>query len=460
MKDATDAGGGGDAHDWLRGPNRPTEAQLDEMALEEDERRAMDALGAMAEAEYGKQRDEISERFGIPLAWLDREYKRRRRDFLKGAGTTKKFLTDPEPFPFPIEGPRLARVLIKMVRRHVIVSRHAAVAVILWIVFAHCFRAFNISPILAIESPEKRCGKTSLLLILQHLVRKPLMASNLSAAVVFRLVDEQQPTLLMDEVETYLTDERAELRGILNGSHSRDTAWTARCEGESNAVRMFSTFCPKCVALIGEAPDTVQDRSVGIPMRRKLPAERVHRRRADRTDDLHILCRRVARWAADNIEALRDLDPLLPPNLNDRAADNWRPLVSIADQLGGDWPILARKAAAALSGGAQEPADTRGVRLLRDVREVLTCEWLSTAALIERLVDLDEAPWRTWAHGKPISDVTVGRMLAPYGIRSRREQTGGKRERRYHREDFVDAWSRYLREPPVSSGHPGTSLKS
>jgi predicted lipoprotein with Yx(FWY)xxD motif len=46
----------------------------------------------------------------------------------------------------------------------------------------------------------------------------------------------------------------------------------------------------------------------------------------------------------DNFSKLIDPDPSIPAALNDRAADNWRPLIAIADLAGGEWPQLARQA--------------------------------------------------------------------------------------------------------------------
>ena len=64
---------------------------------------------------------------------------------------------------------------------------------------------------------------------------------------------------------------------------------------------------------------------------------------------------RARRWADDNLEKLRLMDPELPSKLNDRAADNWRSLVAIADTIGGSWPEAARRAALILSAADDDP---------------------------------------------------------------------------------------------------------
>ena len=84
-------------------------------------------------------------------------------------------------------------------------------------------------------------------------------------------------------------------------------------------------------------------------MRRRRPDERVEKFRGDRDFGLRDINRQAAKWASDHMDALRERDPALPDELHDRAADNWRALVAIADELGGTWPDAARGAAKALT---------------------------------------------------------------------------------------------------------------
>ena len=145
--------------------------------------------------------------------------------------------------------------------------------------------------------------------ILRHLVCKALTASNLTGPATYRVVEAFAPTLLLDEADTFLTDEKSELRGILNSSHSRTAAFVPRCVGDSHEVKLFSTWCAKAIALIGALPATLQDRAVALQLERRRKKEPVERRRADRNADLDELCRKTARWAADNSYVLRERDP-------------------------------------------------------------------------------------------------------------------------------------------------------
>src|SRR5262249_17680748 len=150
------------------------------------------------------------------------------------------------------------------------------------------------------------------------------------------------PTLIIDEADTFLA-ENEELRGILNSGHNRRNAFVVRSVGENFDPKQFSTWAPKAIAKIGKLPPTLYGRSIRLELQRKTADETVKPLRADRLEHLKPLLQKAARWAADNINALREADPELPKELHGRAADNWRPLIAIADRAGGEWPKRARE---------------------------------------------------------------------------------------------------------------------
>jgi hypothetical protein len=249
-----------------------------------------------------------------------------------GTGSAFEFAA-PEPWPLPVDGSALLADITGTLTRYVALPRFAEVAAALWTLHAHALDAAGASPLLALLSPEKRCGKTTTLALLSRLVPRALLSSNISAASLFRVVEKYSPTLLVDEADSFLR-EKEELRGILNSGHTRDAAYVVRTVGDDHEPRRFSTWAAKAVAMIGCLPDTLTDRSIVVPMRRRAPREPVERLRLDRPGDFEDLRRRAARWAADHLAELRAADPDLPGDLGDRAADNWRPLLAIADLVG------------------------------------------------------------------------------------------------------------------------------
>jgi hypothetical protein len=81
-----------------------------------------------------------------------------------------------------------------------------------------------------LTSPEPRCGKTTAIAIASALCYRPLPSSNISEPALFRIVEQSEPTILIDEGDTFLKDNQ-HFVGILNSGHSRTTAFAVRCVG-------------------------------------------------------------------------------------------------------------------------------------------------------------------------------------------------------------------------------------
>jgi hypothetical protein len=316
----------------------------------------------------------------------------------------------------------------------------------LWVLHCYTFAAWFVSPFIAISSPVKRCGKTITLIVLGALVPRRLIASNVTPAVLFRAIEKYAPTLLIDEGDTFVRD-NDELRGVLNSGHTKTTAVVIRVVGNDYEPRQFSTWCPKAIALIGKLPGTLADRSIEVAMSRRRPGDVVARFRQDRIEaECRDIRRQSARWADDHLPGLQDADPPVPVALHDRAADCWRPLLAIADAIGGGWPQQARDAALTLSG---EPADDdAGIMLLRDLFEIFSEEGqpevLASSLIIERLVKDEDRPWAEWSKGRPLSPAKLARMLAGYSIFPATVRIGLKTAKGYRRGAFIEAWERYL----------------
>ena len=357
---------------------------------------------------------------------------------------TPLLLADVDPWPEPVDGNVVLDEVIRTITRFIVLPTHGAVALALWILHTYLMDAWWLSPLAVATSPTRRCGKTALLTVVSELVHRPVAASNISPAALFRAVEKYQPTLLLDEGETWLKANE-ELRGIVNAGHTRRTAMVIRTVGDDHEPATFSTWCAKFIALIGELPDTLMDRAIVIEMRRKTAAERVERLRLEHLPDVcEPLRRQMARWAADHAAGLGTLDPDVPSALHDRAADNWRPLLALGDALGGEWPTRARAAAQTLAGVDQE--DAIGVQLLWDIKEAFANEpVMSSKALLDALVAMEERPWAIWSkQGKPMTPHGLARLLRRFHIVSAGNiRVGDKVLKSYRRATFEDSWARY-----------------
>ena len=178
-----------------------------------------------------------------------------------------------------MDGKALLDILAALLSRFVVLPARAAEALALWILHTYAFQLRDISTYLGVESPLKRCGKTTLLALLGELAHRPIAAANVSPPAFFRVIEDLAPTLLIDEADTFLPG-NDQLKGILNSGYSRKTAYVLRAsnpglpaaalplpEGEGRVrengsgtinhqlpnsqppqVSRFSCWCPKVLA--------------------------------------------------------------------------------------------------------------------------------------------------------------------------------------------------------------------
>ena len=281
------------------------------------------------------------------------------------------------------------------------------------------------------------------------LVPRPLITANATTAAIFRSIEAARPTLLIDEGDSFL-EGKEELRGILNSGHRRNGT-VLRVVGEDHEPTAFSTWAATAIAMIGRLPGTLEDRSLTVRMRRRRRDEAVTRFRADRCPELDELARKAARWADDNIEALRSADPDVPASLQNRAADNWRPLIAIADAAGGDWPTRARQIAEHAAGAA-EAAESDAVLALAAIRDMFAetkSDRLKSVDIAAALATMEGSPWAERGTNGPLTRHRLAQILAPFGIRPQtRRFDSGAAAKGYLRAQFDDAFQRYL--PPTS----------
>ena len=177
-----------------------------------------------------------------------------------------------------------------------------------------------------------------------------LLASHISAAMLPRVIDKYKPTLLLDEVDTYMRDDE-NVRRIMNAGFDPVTfviVGVPTADGWED--RALIPYCPQALAGIGDLPGTIPDRSIRIVLDRKPTSAKVARLRRRDADKLLPYARKVARWADDNVEKLVGANPDIPDGLQDRAKDAWSLCLAIAELAGGEWPQRARDAALILSG--------------------------------------------------------------------------------------------------------------
>jgi putative DNA primase/helicase len=420
-----------------------------------DTMEAVARLAAMPPIEYDRVREVEAERLNVRVSTLDKEVAMaRRRGHQSQAGDADdEFLIDPEPWPEPVDGADLLDRIASMANAHLVLPMGGAEAMALWIIHAHAHDCFFISPVLSFTSPTPECGKTTCLTYTGALVPRACPSSNITTAALFRAVEKWQPTLLIDEADTFLKSSD-DLRGVLNSGHQRANAFVLRTAGDDHEPRRFRTWAPKAVALIGKLPPTLASRAVNIELRRKMADEDVRPLRADRLDHLIPLRRQAARWVADNVTALRSADPEMPRAISGRAADNWRPLIAIADVAGGEWPARARRVAVELGGSRGE--QTASVMLLEDVQQIFATEGvdrIQSQELAAKLAKIEERPWVEWKNDRPITPRQIAKLLEQFKVKPDTIRTSVGTAKGYMLEDFTDAFARYTAYRSVTPEH-------
>ncbi len=233
----------------------------------------------------------------------------------------------------------------------------------LYVLHTWCLEACDATPYLVVVSAEKGSGKTRMLEALSYLVRNPWQTANTTPTALFRRMSEDQPTLLLDELDTIFKGGSSyeALRAVLNAGNRRGSTVT-RCDGKWG-TREYETFGAKVLAGIdtGFLPETILDRSIVIRMRKR-SGEQVERLRPRiAAQEAAPLAYTLSQWALVVSDELAKLEPQLPAGVSDRAADSWEPLLAVADFAGGDWPERARAAAGELSGPAGGDAPAPGL---------------------------------------------------------------------------------------------------
>jgi putative DNA primase/helicase len=356
---------------------------------------------------------------------------------------------DVEPWAFPVNGAELLTAIRDAFLRFVVLPPGAAEVLAVFPIMTHALDLCEFRPQITLESPVKRTGKTRVLRILGPLCRRSLPASNISLAVLYHSTDANAPTLLMDEGESYIPQNR-QMIGVLNSGLERTEAWTLRMDMTTKVRRKFRTFAPLVIAAIRkprfEIPETIKDRGVTMRLQRKRANQHVERFRKRDVEPLRILARKAARWVADHPE-LEDADPVMPASWHDRLQDISRMAVTICDCAGGPWPELIRSSITSLL-DMQIAAAEPGELLLADLAEYFhdpkhterrrRHHRFRSTDIVEHLIQNER--WGDMNTSK------LALMLEPFGIKPEPMRIDGKSTRGYERGWFDDTLAAYVPE--------------
>jgi hypothetical protein len=354
---------------------------------------------------------------------------------------------------------------------YVVLPPDVIYAVACWVAGVHVMDYFDRYPHLSINSPDIRCGKSTLLEVLRTIVPRPLFTANLSPPYLYRSLNVNHNTLLIDEAQFLARrgNESSSLILELLSAGITKSATVGRCTGKNwDKQTEFKIYSGKVYAMNGTVPGVLADRSLTVYMQRKTFNDaclrllsRVVEPRGQAIHDA------LAAWAEKYGESLGifyqdveefDID-------NDRMADLLRPLQAIAQFEGQHYDLLEAYARRITDRDKEQSLQSIGTRLLAAIREAFSVPdvkghvplFYPTADLLE-VINQDET-FKQLNYGKGLGPESLRGLLDTYRdgsgspISSVR-QRGKKQTRGFYREQFVDAWDRYL--PPLP-GNPSTS---
>jgi len=205
----------------------------------------------------------------------------------------------------------------------------------LWTIMTYFYPIWSSIPYLSIGGPAGS-GKSRIFDILNLLIFRPLLSSNMTAPCLFRTLHAQGGVLLLDEAERLKegSPEAVELRSILLAGYKKNgKANRARRDGDDFNPQSFDVYGPKAMACIAGLQNALASRCIPIMMFRAPSDSPVIKRRetdfqsqfAQLRDDLHAL---ALCYGQAIIEQGRV--PFSPEGLSARDYEIWQPLYDIA----------------------------------------------------------------------------------------------------------------------------------
>ncbi len=382
----------------------------------------------------------------------------------KEEGDMQPYEREIEPYEGEVNGAELLAEIQERLTRHIVFKNPEiqSFSCALWVLATWCIDSFNFSPYLMITAPEKRCGKSQLLGLLAKLSKKPLETGNLTAPVLFRLVQKHHPTMFIDEADSFLAKDE-DLQGVIKCGIERGKALVYRLEKTPSGKfteRHFDCFGMKAISGISakNISDTITDRCITIELRRKLTSEVMPKVRDVPGELWSVLNAKCSAFAIEAGAWLEKHRPKIPTSISDRDADKWEPLISIADYLDYAFPNeespnyygeKVRVCAETLSNiDTDMPLN---VELLSDIRDVLNDpatrnpekEYILTTDLLQALIGNQELRWANFNHGKEMTARQLANHLKVFEIKPKAiKQEWNKRG--YMKKDFLDPFKRYL----------------
>ena len=297
-----------------------------------------------------------------------------------------------------------------------------------------------------------------------------------------------RPIPVLDEADRNIRAD-SDLVPFLNGCTRRRSAnasFSVALNDKTWKSVTVNCFGPVLLSGIDCPPPTIADRSIAVLMERETAEQLLEELPDEPPPEIEQARLHLAAWAAARSEPLKD--PPAPDWLRRRAgrtARNWLQMLAIATEAGGRWPELIEQAAQQIFNAEHEP--TQMERLLTSIRRMFdarraelaqaketksgpalrwedkdaveTADRVLTTSVVASLNNEADEEWHLANAGRPVSSYFLRNrllnLLKPAG--AHHWWTGPEQHRKqysgYYRQQFEDAWRRYLpsHTPPTGS---------
>jgi hypothetical protein len=339
-----------------------------------------------------------------------------------------------------ITGQAIVERLIDYVRKYVYLDEKRYpgqyLVYVLWCLHTWVSERMPATPYLDICAPGKGSGKTLVLEVAQTLVRKcDQLFTTVRPLMWCRLIESFKGlcTIALDEAEKLSAQTLGDTRSLIASGYIPGGVHGITSGDE---FKMFSTFCPKMFAQIGDIQPILRDRSICLELTKAGPA--------NRPAGAFRITRDVAKAEANAIladwfafaEQNGPVPIIVPEFLEDREAEIWIAIYSVATYLGlhkatmemlqgatidaSNRKRLPARLFSSVEGDKSTEDRTMGEKLVLDIKGLLT-EWESdtewkggvwSVFMVERLRAIPTSPWRSWReHG--LDQQNLAALLSP-----------------------------------------------
>lgn len=352
------------------------------------------------------------------------------------------------PYEGEINPQEVVHELEGVFKKYLYLPQYAETVIALWVLHTYKPEEFDYTPRLFVYSPEPRCGKSTLLDLLELLCNNALKTENISAAAFYNLAESCKPTLLIDEADTFFKSNN-ELRGAIDSGYKCNGSVIRMMGDKKKEPVAYNCFAPCAIAGIGKIHQTILDRSIVIHMQRGLPNELPEKLRIRQAESEVKILRRKCAKLMESVHQNNDV--VIPNGLNSRQENSWESLLTIAEHISEEYAENVRKIAQIYSASIEVDSDVSiRIALLQDIKGLFERRknsqdvFLSSQDMCKELSELEEQPWSEFNHGKAITPRNIASLLKYFGITPEKQSFAETSRRGYKKHQFEDTFLRYL----------------